>query len=289
MQLPWPHQYAERDCKVTVEPFSISPRTIVEAFLPVEGAVGLNLIYDTANAVGIGDQVLRLCLRRMASAGQIEQIGRGRKGSVTLTEVGRERLRRDRLALHLAFAQDDGVAPWDGSWRLLAVSTPEAERSVRDSIRRVLVEAGAVSISTGLFISPHDLADMLDAEQKGRVVRITASEISIGGESDPHKLAEILWPPEPIVAVYERLERALIDQQVADATGAEAALRAQLLLAEAIEQALRPDPLLPLELRSAHWQPTHFRREWRRLWDTLTRRLPEEVLYRGWFPHTQED
>lgn len=274
---------------MTVESFFISPRTIVEAFLPAEGAVGLDLIYDTANAVDVGDQPLRLCLRRMASAGQIEQIGRGRKGSVSLTEAGRDRLSRDRLALRLAFAQDDGLAPWDGNWRLLALSTPEAERSVRDSTRRILTEAGAVSISTGLFISPHDLAGMLDAEHRERTVRITASDATIRGQNDPRELAKMLWPPEPIIAVYERLERLLADRQVADVRSAEAALRAQLLLAEAIEQALRPDPLLPLELRSAQWQPTCVRHEWRTRWSALTEHLPEEILYRGWLPPSPDN
>lgn len=274
---------------MTVESFPVTPRTIIEAFLPAEGRVQLDLIYDTANSVGVDDQPLRLCLRRMASAGQIEYTGRGRKGSIALTEAGRERLHRDRLALHLAFAQDDGLAPWDGSWRLWAVSAPEAKRSVRDSTRRILIEVGAVSISTGLFISPHDLADVLDSEQAERTVQITASDINIGGESDPHELAKTLWPPDPVVSVYERLERVLTDQRVADAMSVQEVLRAQLILAEALEQALRPDPLLPLELRSSQWQPTRFRREWRRTWDALTARLPEELLYRGWLLRSHGD
>ncbi|CAM2984178.1 PaaX family transcriptional regulator [Actinomyces slackii] len=268
---------------------SISPRTIVEAFLPADGAVGLGVIYDTANAMGIDDQPLRLCLRRMVSAGQIEQTGRGRKGSVALTDAGRDRLRRDRLALRLAFAQDEGLVPWDGSWRLVAVSAPEAERSMRDATRRILVDAGAVSISTGLFISPHDLTDLLDTEQQRRIVPITASDISIGGTSDPRELAAMLWPPEPLLAGYEDLDRVLSSPPAIDLADAGAILRAQLILADAIERALRPDPLVPLELREADWKPTRLRREWRRRWDDLTNRLPDRLLYRDWLPSNHSD
>ncbi|MFT4167017.1 MAG: hypothetical protein QM650_17405 [Microlunatus sp.] len=267
---------------MNVEHPAITPRTIVEAFLPMDGAVGLDLLYDTANAAGLADQALRLCLRRMAAAGEIVQTGRGRRGSISPTDLGRTRLRRDRLALTLALAQDRGLAPWDQRWRLLAVSVPEAERPTRDLIRRTLVDAGAAPVSTGLFLSPHDLAAMLDDAQRIHLVQAAALDVDVRGETDPVALAEMLWPADEIIAGYGVLEETLSRDSLLDATDTEAVLVAQLVLAEELEQALRPDPLIPPELRAGPWPPTSIRQEWLRTWEALAQRLPTELLYRDW-------
>lgn len=260
----------------------ITPRTIVEAFLPMDGAVGLDLLYDTANAAGLTDQPLRLCLRRMAAAGEIVQTGRGRRGSISPTDLGRTRLRQDRLALTLALAQDQSLAPWDQRWHLLAVSVPESERSTRDLIRRTLVDAGAAAVSTGLFLSPHDLAAMLDDEQRAHLVQATALDVDVRGETDPVTLAEMLWPADEVIAGYGVLEETLSRDSLLDATDTEAVLVAQLVLAEALERALRPDPLIPPELRAGPWLPTRIRQEWLCTWEALAQRLPTELLYRDW-------
>lgn len=263
---------------------AITPRTIIEAFLPNEGAASLDLVYDTANAAGISDQPLRLGLRRMVTAGEIVQTGRGRQGAISLTDAGRERLHKDRLALRLAFAQDQGLAPWDGRWRLLAVSAPESQRSARDLLRRRLVEAGAAAVSTGLYLTPHDLIEMLDTAQHTRLVQATATEVNIRGVTDPLEVTELIWPGEQTVAGYAYPDRVISAPALLSAETTEAILVEQLRLAEALERALRSDPLIPPELRHGIWSPTRTRHRWYETWHNLATRLPEEVLYRGWLP-----
>lgn len=56
----------------------------------------------------------------------------------------------------------------------------------------------------------------------------------------------------------------------------------QILLADALERAMRDDPLIPLELRPPDWAPTRIRRRWLDAWEGLAARLPEQVIYRGW-------
>ncbi|MEU4623196.1 PaaX family transcriptional regulator [Actinoplanes sp. NPDC023801] len=246
-----------------------SPRTVIEAFLPFDGDVDLGLVYDTANAAGLEDQPLRLAIRRMITAGEVVQSGRGRGGRLALTPVGRDRLRRDRLALRLAFAQDAGRAPWDGAWRLLAFSVQEDERAVRDSLRRQLVGAGAAPIAPGLYVSPHDLTGMLDTP--AHLITATATELNVRGVTDPHTLAEQLWPARPIIDAYAVAESVL-------ATADPDPLVQQLRLAEALEQALRDDPLLPPELRPGPWAPARTRGAWLTAWSARS----EDRLYRGW-------
>ncbi|MEU8814425.1 PaaX family transcriptional regulator [Actinoplanes sp. NPDC048796] len=246
-----------------------TPRTVIEAFLPREGEVGLDLVYDTANAAGLDDQPLRLAIRRMAAAGEVIQSGRGRGGSLALTPAGRERLDRDRLALRLAFAQDAGQAPWDGRWRLLAFGIQEDERAVRDQLRRSLVEAGAAALAPGLYVSPHDLSPMLDSP--ARLVRATATDLDVRGVTDPVELTELLWPAGPVVEAYTAIEHVILKP------GPDPVVE-RLRLAEALERAMRDDPLIPLELRPSPWPPSDVRRAWLAAWNEQN----DGRLYRGW-------
>ena len=257
-----------------------APRTVVEAFLPADGETPLNLLYDTANAVGLDDQPVRLAIRRMLAAGEVVQTGRGRRGTLALTDAGRVRLGRDRLALRLALGQDHGRAPWDGWWRLLAVSVPESDRSVRDALRRDLTEMGAAAVSTGLYVTPHDLGELTGA---AHLVRATATTLDVRGITDPIAIAELLWPAAPIIAGYAVVEQA-VSRALAVTNAADHAVVAhQLLLADALESAMRHDPLIPAELRSG-WPPSRVRRSWYEAWTALATRLPEDLLYRGWLP-----
>lgn len=263
--------------------WQISPRTVIEAFLPLAGVAPLAEIYDTANLAGLGDQPVRLAIRRLIAKGEVEQTGRGRTGTLNLTDTGRWRLERDRQSLALASAQDTGAAPWDGRWRLIAVAAPERERAVRDMLRRGLHELGAVAISTGLYVSPHDLVTELPAEARPHLSTATTDDLDVRGVNDPKAIAETLWPSLPTIATYATIDEAL-RREISNA-GVPTVVR-MLLLAEALEQALREDPLLPLELRSSPWPPSRTRTAWSDQWDALSKKT-QSRLYRGWSPLRQ--
>ncbi|WP_306371495.1 PaaX family transcriptional regulator C-terminal domain-containing protein [Nocardiopsis sp. CC223A] len=260
----------------------IAPRTVIEAWLPMAGAVGLDLVLDSANAAGLEDRPVRLALRRMVAAGEVVQTGRGRRGSVALTEAGRSRLARDRAGLVLAQAQDEGRAPWDGVWRLTAVSLPEAERARRDLLRRRLTELGAAPVSTGLYLSPHPLEGLLDAAGEA-LVRAEAARVDVRGTTDPREVVELLWPAAPVVDGYRALEEVVGRvAEVAHRVAAEQVTTLQLRVADAVEEAMRHDPLIPPELRPAPWPPARIREEWRSVWRTLASRAPGGGVYQGW-------
>ncbi|MGW9628119.1 PaaX family transcriptional regulator [Microbacterium sp. NPDC055312] len=260
----------------------VSPRTVIEAFLPPTGRAPLKLVYDTANLAGLQDQPVRLALRRMVASGDIEQTGRGRAGTIGLTSTGRQRLERDRRSLALAFAQDAGNAPWDGRWRLIAVSVPERERAARDALRRGLHELGAVAISTGLHVSPHDLIAELPDEALPYLSAATTGDLNVRGTTDARTIAQALWPSEPTLAAYATLDETLL-RRISDPS-LPAVVRL-LLLADALELAIREDPLLPLELRRTPWPPSRTRRDWARRWEAL-REECQSPVYDGWWPLT---
>lgn len=255
----------------------ISPRTIVEALLPFDGAASLDIVYDTANRLHVEDQPVRLALRRLISAGDITQHGRGRNGTIELTEVGRSRLERERIGLRLAFAQDADLAPWDGDWHLLALSAPESERAVRDTFRRDMHALGAVSISTGLYLTPHALAALLPPELDSYLVTASVTTLSVRGITENAAIAEALWPARDSIALYETMETIL-----GAADSHHEPVARQLILAESLDAALREDPLIPLELRPTPWPPTEARHRWIAQWHEATEAAPELHAYQGW-------
>ncbi|MGW5879092.1 PaaX family transcriptional regulator [Nocardiopsis terrae] len=268
----------------------LAPRTVIEACLPMTGEVGVDAVLDTANTAALADQPVRLALRRMVGAGEVLQSGRGRRGTVRLTERGRARLERDRAALVLAEQQDTGRGSWDGVWRLTAVSLPESERSQRDALRRRLTELGAAPVSTGLYLSPHDLLEMLDDGAANHLVHAEAGRVEVRGVTDPLEVTELLWPAAPVIDGYRPLEE-LIDRVATASCEAEAARARvlQLRLADALEKAMRQDPLVPPELRPAPWPPSRIRQRWRSVWRTLVSRTPDGGVYQGWPGFQGED
>lgn len=245
----------------------IAPRTVIETLVPIDDERELRAVYDAGNAVGIPDQPVRLTIRRMIAAGELEQRGRGRNGTIAYTAAGRIRIERDRAALALAARQDRGSEQWDGHWSLFAISAPERLRSIRDRLRLELLGAGAVRLSTGLYVSPHTLGGMLDVDDNQYLVTARATDLDIRGITDPAEIAELLWPAADIVGHYRVVEAALAADDASDATETR-----QIRLADALEKAMRTDPLVPPELRAAPWTPAKTRREWRHRWQVISER-----------------
>ena len=257
---------------------AIAPRTIIEAFLPISGAAELATIYDAANSLEISDQTLRLALRRMIAMGLITQYGRGRSGTITLTAVGRGRIEQDRMGLQIARLQDTGALPWDGQWRLIAISVPEQQRSIRDAIRRELLAAGAANLATALFVSPHNLAELLGKSVQPHLVTATATALTVRGQSKVADIAEALWPAAPIDTGYNIIEQALLDDNTAETVTVR-----KMRLADALERAIRLDPLPPPEIRPQPWRPTRLRTAWTERWNSMPTN-GELQPYAGWIP-----
>lgn len=255
---------------------SPSPRTVIEALVPLSGTVSARDVYDAANLVGIADQPLRLTLRRMIAGGELIQDGRGRTALLSLTPAGRERILFDRRALALAFAQDAGAAPWDGRWHLFALTVPEEQRIVRDTLRRTLTHLGAVTVATSLYVSAHDLGEAFPPATRRFVATAASTDLNLRGETDPRAIAETLWPAGPLVEHY----RAVADALREDDESAPVVSR-RLRLADALERAMREDPLLPPELRSPDWAPARWRRAWSDRWESLGH---DTSVYPGWHP-----
>jgi phenylacetic acid degradation operon negative regulatory protein len=106
---------------MTVEA-AVSTRTFALGMIHDDGKLMASELYDAGEAGGFTIHQLRLCLARLVAEGLFVQSGRGRNGVFTLSAQGRRQLEPQPEFLQLAFAQDNGHAPWDGRWHIVTFS-----------------------------------------------------------------------------------------------------------------------------------------------------------------------
>lgn len=167
---------------------------------------------------------------------------------------------------------------FEGGGEILALSAPESERSLRDAFRREINALGATPISTGLYLTPHDVTTLLPSSITPYLVTATATTLTVRGLSEPRAIVEALWPAQETLRRYDALNVILAN----DSSIGIDPLSRQLILADALEVALRHDPLIPIELRDAPWPPTSIRKKWMHQWEDVMSVAPDTSIYAGW-------
>ncbi|MEV7415960.1 PaaX family transcriptional regulator C-terminal domain-containing protein [Streptomyces sp. NPDC089919] len=267
----------------------IPTRLLVQALVRTDGSVPAEELYEVAGTLGMTDQQVRLCIKRLVAEGAFTHEGRGRKAVLRAVADTSGALAPDAAFVRLAYRQDAGAEPWDGRWHLFAFAVPEQSRAARDALREELLRLGAAPVQGGLYVSPHPIGGYVEqaAERLGirtALTRATSTDLRIGSTSEPAALAAALWPLPEIAARYETLA-ALAHDRLTRIGAAGAAdgpapgptpverLRYAVELAAEFTRAMEPDPLLPPELLPADWAGTRARALAAEAWERL-RRLP---------------
>ena len=174
-----------------------------------DGTIKADDVYRVAEASGQSAEQVRSCLRRIVSEGLYERTGSGRSAVFTPTPAGAATLGARLRRVRLSFAQDAAGRGWDRHWRLVAFAVPEANRTRRDSLRDRLRKLGGAPIQGGLYVSPHawepdvrNVADELGVTDN--LTLASTDELDVGGQTDPRKLAAMLWPIDDVAIAYER-------------------------------------------------------------------------------------
>ncbi|MEV0668573.1 PaaX family transcriptional regulator C-terminal domain-containing protein [Spirillospora sp. NPDC050365] len=253
------------------EDVSIPTRTLILGCVRRDGYLDAAELYGVAEACGMTEMQVRLCLRRLVSEGALEQVGgRGRRAEFVTRGDSASQILPELEYLHFAYRQDAGLEPWDGRWRLVGFSVSEDRRAARDDFRDRLLYFGAAPVHGGLYVSPHALGEVVvtEAERLGiaeTLAMMESDRLSLGGVTDPRELAGILWPLASVARGYEdflgRLERRLGRAKV-DVEGSGPDVGAGDVFATTLEfaRAIEPDPLLPPELLPERWSGVRARR-----------------------------
>ncbi|WP_435296349.1 PaaX family transcriptional regulator C-terminal domain-containing protein [Streptomyces sp. YPW6] len=260
-------------------PPAISTRTLVFALVREDGTVHADELYSVAEAIGMSDQQVRLCVKRLVAEGRFTQEGRGRRARLHATTDATGSIAPDVEYVRHAYRQDQGLAPWNGTWHLFAFAIPESARQARDTLRDTLLHLGAAPLQGGLYVCANDVADIAEAHARHlgvlpSLTRLTSRDLRVGEESDPVRLAALLWPLPAIAERHEALA-ALAEDRLARLSGPAAPptpterLTYAVELASAFTTAMAPDPLLPAELLPQPWPGARARALAARCWDAL--------------------
>lgn len=261
------------------EHVEIPTRMLVHALIREDGTVSADELYTVAAALGMSDQQVRLCVKRLVAESRFTHEGRGRKAVLHATEDTTQALAPNADFLRHAFRQDAGLAPWDGVWHLAAFAVPESARTARDALRETLVHLGGAPLQGGLYVCANawesyveDAAHRLGAH--GALTLLSTTDLRRGGIREPAELARRLWPLEEIADRYHRLSR--VARPHLDRLTGSAGLSPSELLTIAVElaaeltRAMDPDPLLPPQLLPRPWPGTQARELIARCWAALS-------------------
>ncbi|MER6916529.1 PaaX family transcriptional regulator C-terminal domain-containing protein [Streptomyces sp. NPDC000594] len=285
---------APRPARPARPPYPEVPtRLVVHALVREDGTVDAGELYTVAGALGMSDQQVRLCVKRLVTEGRFTHEGRGRRALLRATNAEVAALLPDAGFVRYAYRQDRGDAPWDGLWRLVAFAVPESARAARDALRDTVVALGAAPVQGGLYVTPNPIGRYVEERARelgvaGSLTLADSRDLRIGGVDEPRELAAALWPLPEIAARYERLE-ALARTHLArldtlsedgdgdgdgagdrdgDGAGTERLAMAVTLAAE-FTRAMEPDPLLPPELLPGPWAGERARTLADRCWNRL--------------------
>ncbi|MGI5444305.1 PaaX family transcriptional regulator C-terminal domain-containing protein [Streptomyces sp. CA-243310] len=279
----------------------IPTRLVVHALVREDGTVEGGELYEVAGALGMTDQQVRLCVKRLVAEGRFEVEGRGRRavlravgpggGLPTVPEAGYVR--------H-AYRQDRGLEPWDGVWHVFAFAVPESARAARDALRDTLTGLGAAPLQGGLYVTPNPIGPYVRARAAelgvgSALTCLGTRDLEVGGTDDPRALAARLWPLTEIAERYEALRelasrpepgpsepeqsepgqsRGEPSERDPSGSGPAHPLARAVELAAAFSEAMLPDPLLPPELLPRPWPGAAARTAAARAWDRLHATAP---------------
>ncbi|MGJ7416033.1 PaaX family transcriptional regulator C-terminal domain-containing protein [Streptomyces cinereoruber] len=258
----------------------ISTRTLVFGLVREDGTVDAGELYAVAQILGMTDQQVRLCVKRLVTEGRFTQEGRGRKAVLRAAADATGSIAPNVEYVRHAYRQDQGLAPWDGTWHLFAFAIPETSRQARDALRDTLLHLGAAPLQGGLYVSANEIGDTVEAHALRlgvlpSLTRLTSRDLRVGEETEPARLAALLWPLQPIAERHETLAALATDRLTRLSPPAAPPTATQRLtytieLATAFTTAMDPDPLLPPELLPQPWPGTRARALAAQCWNTLT-------------------
>ncbi|HYG60787.1 MAG TPA: PaaX family transcriptional regulator C-terminal domain-containing protein [Symbiobacteriaceae bacterium] len=219
---------------------------------------------------GISEAALRQALSRMIRQGWLTSRREAGRSCYALTEQGQRRIvQASRRVYH------PDAAPWDGYWRMLCYSIPEANRSTRDDLRKELSWTGFAPLTPGTWISPNPLEeaveDLVRRYSLGGYATMFVARHT--GPETPQELVRRCWDLGAIQARYARFldhwaPRCEQYAQQVDLPDDRCFVE-KIELVHDYRKFLFVDPGLPQELLPADWRGLEARRLFQRYYELL--------------------
>jgi phenylacetic acid degradation operon negative regulatory protein len=203
---------------------------------------------------GVSDSAARAALSRLTRNRLLVTSRSGRRTYVRLSDRAAQIL--DEGAQHI-FSFGRGCEPWDGMWSLLAFSIPEANRAVRDALRRQLRWLGFAPLYDGLWVAPRDqVADVIGLLGELGISTATVFRATAVPGIEPDGLPQRAWDLDDLRARYDAFITVAGQLQARALAGLISPVEALVARTRAMDEwrtfpGLDPD--LPVELLPAEW------------------------------------
>lgn len=218
----------------------------------VGGEVWTSTLSRYLTPFGISDSALRQALSRMNREGWLRSRKVAARSCYSLTERGRRRIVE---ASRRVYTPVD--IPWDGQWRVLTYSIPEAQRPTRDDLRRELAWTGFGPLAPGTWITPNPLEDALSELIRRYEIDpyVTTFVARHTGPGTPEELVRRCWDLNAISESYARFidrwaPRLATQSDLPD----DACFVERITLVHDYRKFLFVDPGLPRELLPEGWR-----------------------------------
>ena len=217
-----------------------------------DGEARLGELVALLQAFGMEPAAVRVTLSRLRKEGWFTTRKEGRETVYELTPRMMRILVEGRKRIFQRVEE-----PWTGRWTMVLYQVPEADRAVREALRKQLAWLGFGQLSSSTWMAAHQLAD----EARALAAEMPQASIDVlwagtGSLAEDRALATRCWDLPAIDADY----RAFIDRygpldnprENAAKDGARAIVERTMLVGDARGLAFE-DPQLPLELQPDGW------------------------------------
>jgi len=216
------------------------------------GEVRLRGLIALMGSFGVAETTVRVVVTRLRAEGWLRSRRDGRETTYLLTDEAWRLLDEGRSRIFVRAA-----GPWDGQWHMAIYSVPEADRALRDQLRKKLAWLGFGQLSPGVWISPHDRLDQVEADLAGQdALRLDVFGSRSKGLMADRELATRAWDLDACNRAYaellERYQPRLEGYRAGALAGREALVERMELIHDYRMFPFR-DPDLPPELLPADW------------------------------------
>ena len=217
------------------------------------GEARLRQLVALMGCFDVPEATVRVVVTRLRKEGWLESRREGRETVYALTPAAWSLLDegRDRIF-------DRVRGPWDAQWHMVIYSVPEAERALREQLRKKLAWFGFGPLSSSVWLSPHD--------RTGRVVSAYAAEPAVqldvfhsrsAGLAADRDIATRAWDLQDLDRDYgvllEEYGPRLAHYRAGEVRGRSALVQRMRLIHDYRRFPFR-DPDLPLELLPEGWR-----------------------------------
>lgn len=234
------------------------------------GEIGLQNLLPLLDIFGVSEQTTRVTLSRLKREGWLESRRVGRRSWYSLTprawrmlDGGRERIfqrRRDS---------------WNGDWHMIIYQVPEAERPVREQLRKALRWLGFGPLGPSTWVSAHNRFRELEETLADRGINATYQIFTArtGSLERDRELANRSWDLTALrdnyrafVGEHRQAAREAKEKQLSD----EQCFVRRVHMVHDYRKFPYLDPDLPLELLPRQWAGVAAHGLFTEIWEALS-------------------